>query len=398
MKYIVVIIDGAAGLPLPDRNNKTCLELAATPHLDAMAREGRLGLARTVPSGMEPSSACACMSVMGYDPGIYYKGRAGIEARSMGIDIGDNEVVFRCNLVTVRDGRMYDYSAGHIGTEEAQEIIVVLNKELGNDRMRFYPGVSYRHILKLRGYTETLGAVCTPPHDIPDRDIDEFLPKGPGSGPLLDLMKRSQDILREHEINEKRRLRGDMPVSMVWLFWGSGAAPEMPDFQSTYGLKAAMTSGVDLLKGLAMMSGMEVLDIPGVTDGINNDNKAQVNGALKALEKRDLVVIHIEAPDEAAHGGLADSKIKAIQDIDAEVIGRLRSWSREKLRVLVMPDHPTPISLRTHSPEPVPFLCWGTGTDHNGGKRFTEAEAAGTGLFVDPGYKIMGELIGEAGR
>jgi 2,3-bisphosphoglycerate-independent phosphoglycerate mutase len=393
MKYIVVIIDGAAGLPLPDRNNKTCLELAVTPHLDAMTREGRLGLARTVPPGMEASSACACMSVMGYDPTVYYRGRAGIEARSMGIDIGEDEVVFRCNLVTVSKGRMEDYSAGHIATEEAREIVTVLNKELGNDRLHFYPGVSYRHILKLKGYNETLGAVCTPPHDIPGREVDEFLPKGPGSGPLLDLMKHSQDMLRDHEINERRMLRGDVPVSMVWLFWGSGAAPEMPDFQKIYGLKAALTSGVDLLKGLAKMSGMEILDIGGVTDGMDNDNKAQVNGALKALEKRDLVVIHIEAPDEAAHGGLADSKIRAIQDVDAEVIGRLRDWDREELRVLVMPDHPTPVSSRTHSPEPVPFLCWGTGIEHNGGARFTEAEATGAGLFIDPGYKIMGEFL-----
>jgi 2,3-bisphosphoglycerate-independent phosphoglycerate mutase len=393
MKYIVVIIDGAAGLPLPDRNNKTCLELAVTPHLDAMTREGRLGLARTVPPGMEASSACACMSVMGYDPTVYYRGRAGIEARSMGIDIGKDEVVFRCNLVTVSKGRMEDYSAGHIATEEAREIVTVLNKELGNDRLHFYPGVSYRHILKLKGYNETLGAVCTPPHDIPGREVDEFLPKGPGSGPLLDLMKHSQDMLRDHEINERRMLRGDVPVSMVWLFWGSGAAPEMPDFQKIYGLKAALTSGVDLLKGLAKMSGMEVLDIPGVTDGMDNDNNAQVNGALDALKDKDLVVIHIEAPDEAAHGGLADSKIRAIQDIDAEVIGRLRDWDREELRVLVMPDHPTPVSLRTHSPEPVPFLCWGTGIEHNGGARFTEAEATGAGLFIDPGYKIMGEFL-----
>lgn len=393
MKYVVVIIDGAAGLPLPDRSNKTCLELAATPNLDAMAGEGRLGLARTVPPGMEASSACACMSVMGYDPAVYYKGRAGIEARSMGIDVGDNEVVFRCNLVTVSDGRMRDYSADHIDTEEAREIIAALNKELGNDSVHFYPGVSYRHIVKLKGYNETLGAVCTPPHDIPGRDINEFLPKGPGSGPLLDLMKHSQNMLRGHKINERRLSRADMPVSMVWLFWGSGAAPEMPDFKSVYDLKAAMTSGVDLLKGLAKMSGMEILDIPGVTDGMDNDNTAQVNGALKALERQDLVVIHIEGPDEAAHGGMEDEKIKAIQDIDAEVIGPLKSWNREKLRVLVMPDHPTPVSLQTHSPEPVPFLCWGTGIEHNGGTRFTEAEAAGTGLFIDPGYKIMGEFL-----
>jgi len=393
MKYVVLIIDGAAGLPLPERDNKTSLELAVTPNLDEMVREGKLGMTRTVPSGMEPSSACACMSVMGYDPVVYYQGRAGIEARSMGIEVGDNEVVFRCNLVTVRDGRMWDYSAGHVSTGEAGEIIATLNQELGSSHVQFYPGVSYRHILKLRGYNETLKAVCTPPHDIPGKPVAEFLPQGPGSHLLKDLMTRSQDILRGHKINEKRRSAGEPPVSLIWLFWGSGAAPEMPTYNETYGLKAAMTSGVDLLKGLAMMSGMEILDIPGVTDGPDNDYQAQAVGALEALGEYDMVVVHIEAPDEAAHGGLIEEKVKAIQDIDAEVIGCLRAWQEDDLRVLIMPDHPTPISLRTHTAEPVPFLFWGTGIDSNGAARFTEAEAAKTGLFIEPGYKIMGELL-----
>jgi 2,3-bisphosphoglycerate-independent phosphoglycerate mutase len=393
MKYIVLIIDGAAGLPLPDRENKTSLELAVTPNLDAMAREGKLGMARTVPPGMEPSSACACMSVMGYNPEIYYKGRAGIEARSMGIDIGENEVVFRCNLVTVRDGRMWDYSAGHISTEEAREIITALNNELGSDTVRFYPGISYRHILKLKGCNDTLEAECTPPHDIPGRPVEEYLPRGPGSDLLKDLMERSQELLRSHEINEKRRSSGNTPVSMVWLFWGSGAAPEMPGYNEMYGLRAAMTSGVDLLKGLAMMSDMEVLDIPGVTDGPDNDHEAQINGALEALNEKDMVMVHIEAPDEAAHSGSVDDKVKAIQDIDKQVVSRLREWRVDELRVLAMPDHPTPVSLRTHTAEPVPCLFWGTGIESNGAARFTEAEAAKTGLFIEPGYKIMGDFL-----
>ena len=394
MKYCIVIIDGASGLPLPDRGGRTCLELAHTPALDAMAQEGTVGLVRTVPGGMEPSSACACMSVLGYDPKVYYRGRAGIEAKSMGIPVAEGEVVFRCNLVAVRDGKMWDYSSGHISTDEARQLIEALNESLGNDQVHFYPGVSYRHICKIGGREDTLLATCTPPHDIPGKPIDQFLPGGPGGELLRDLMERSKVVLREHPVNIARRSRGDIPATMIWLFWGSGQIPEMPPFSQVYGLKAAMTSGVDLLRGLARMVGMAVLDIPGVTDGLDNDCAAQAAGALEALDKHALVAIHIEAPDEAAHAGSVDGKVAAIQRVDSEVISRLRLWSGDSFRVLVLPDHPTPIKTRTHSPDPVPFLLWGEGFTTNGARRFTEAEAAKTGLSIDPGYNIMSRLIG----
>jgi len=393
MKYCVLIIDGAAGWALPERGGKTCLELAHTPNLDAMVPEGILGLARTVPPGMEPSSACACMSVLGYDPKIYYRGRAAIEARSMGIPIEDDEVVFRCNLVTVRDGKMWDYSSGHISTGDAQPLISALNQNLGDDNIHFYPGVSYRHICKLKGRKDTPLATCTPPHDIPGKPIDDFLPYGQGSELLRDLMRRSEAVLRDHPVNIARRARGDKPATMIWLFWGSGQVPGMPAFKQVYGLEAALTSGVDLLQGLAQMVGMEVLDIPGVTDGPDNDYAAQAAGALKALDDQALVVIHIEAPDEAAHAGLIDDKVEAIQRADKEVISRLRSWREDALRLLIMPDHPTPIETQTHSGEPVPFMLWGPGFTANGARRFTESEAAKTGLFIDPGYNIMSQLI-----
>lgn len=395
MKYLILIIDGAAGLPLPERGDKTCLELAWTPNLDKLASGGFSGMVRTVPPGMEASSACACMSVMGYDPRVYYKGRASIEAKSLGIDIGKDEVVFRCNLVTVREGKMFDYSAGHISTDEAEKIIAALNEEMGNDSIKFYPGVSYRHILKLKGHEDTLEAVCTPPHDIPGKLVAEFLPRGPGSDFLRDLMAHSETLLRSHKINVARRQRGDVPVTTIWLFWGSGQIPAMPAFKKVYGLAAALTSGVDLLKGIAKMAGMGVLDIAGVTDGVDNDNAAQINGALEALKEYDLTVVHNEAPDEFAHGGLIDEKIEAIEKIDAEVVGRLRAWRGVDLRVLVMPDHPTPIQLRTHSPDPVPFLIWGKGVTANGAKRFTEAEAGRTGVFIEEGYTIMSRLVGK---
>jgi len=393
MKYIVLIIDGAAGLPIPERGGKTSLELAYTPNLDAMAAQGTVGLARTVPPGMEPSSACACMSVMGYDPVIYYKGRASIEAKSLGINIGEGEVVFRCNLVNVSEGRMNDYSAGHIGNEEAGEIIKALNEKLGSKDVIFYPGVSYRHILKLKGHEETLKAKCTPPHDIPGKPAAGFLPQGPGSDLLSELMARSETLLRSHQVNVARRQRGDVPVSTIWLFWGSGQVPEMPAFKKSYGLNAAMTSGVDLLRGLAKMAGMEILNIKGVTDGPDNDNAAQADGALEALKKNDLVVVHIEAADEAGHGGFIDEKIEAIEKIDKEVVGRLRNY-RGDLCVLVMPDHPTPVTVRTHTGDPVPFLIWGKGVNANGAARFTEREAKRTGVFIGEGYRIMGTLAG----
>ncbi len=394
MKYCVLIVDGASGLPLPGRGGKTCLELASTPNLDAMAREAAVGLVRTVPVGMEPSSACACMSVLGYDPNVYYQGRATIEARSMGIPVGDGEVVFRCNLVAIRDGRMWDYSSGHISTDEARELIAALNESLGSDDVRFYPGISYRHICKIRGREDSLLATCTPPHDIPGKAIDKFMPRGQGSDLLRDLMERSEVVLREHPVNVERRSRGDTPATMLWLFWGSGQIPEMPAFEEVYGLKAALTSGVDLLQGLGQMMAMDILDIPGVTDGLDNDYAAQAVGALAALEKHGLVIVHIEAPDEAAHAGSIGDKVEAIQRIDEEIVGQLRTWQRDALRALIVPDHPTPIKTQTHSPEPVPFLLWGEGFTANGARRFTEAEAEKTDLFIDSGYNIIGRLVG----
>ena len=395
MKYCIVIIDGASGLPLPERGGKTCLELTPSPNLDAMAKEGTLGLVRTVPLGMEPSSACACMSVFGYDPKVYYQGRAGIEARSMAIPIDPGDVVFRCNLVAVRDGKMWDYSSGHISTEEARQLITALNQSLGSDQIHFYPGVSYRHICQLKGREDTLSATCTPPHDIPDKPIADFLPSGQGSNLLRDLMTRSEAVLRDHPVNLKRMSRGDIPATMIWLFWGSGKVPDMPAFKQIYRLNAALTSAVDVLRGLARMMGMEVLDIPGVKDGLDSDFAAQAVGVLEAFKQHDLVVIHIEAPDEAAHAGSIDHKIEAIHRVDREVLSRLRSWREDDLRLLIMPDHPTPIKTRTHGPDPVPFLLWGAGFTANGAKRFTEAEAKSTGLFIDPGYNIMSKLIGQ---
>jgi len=393
MRYCVLIIDGASGWPLLDHGGKTCLELANTPNLDAMAQEGIVGLVCTVPPGMEPSSACACVSILGYDPRVYYHGRSAVEARSMGIPINEGEVVFRCNLVAVRDGKMWSYSSGYISTGEAQELVAALNESLGDDKVHFYPGVSYRHICKIKGWGDTLLADCTPPHDIPGEPVNEFLPSGPGSDLLRDLMARSEIVLRSHPINIERRARGDIPAGMIWLFWGSGKIPDMPAFKEIYGLDAALTSGVDILRGLAKMVEMEVLDIPGVSDGLDNDYVAQVTGALESLKQHNLVVIHVEAPDEAGHAGSINGKIEAIQRVDKEIVSWLRSWNKDALRVLVMPDHATPIEVQTHVGDPVPFMLWGPGFMGGGAKRFTEAEAERAGVFIEEGYSIISRLI-----
>ena len=393
MKYCVLIIDGAAGWPLPERGNKTTLELSDTPNLDRMARDGFVGMVRTVPPGMEPSSACACMSVLGYDPKVYYRGRSGIEAVSLDIPVGEGEVTFRCNLVTVQDGRMVSYCAGHISSEEGCGLISAVGDKLGSDSVRFYPGVGYRHICKISGAEDVLSAVCTPPHDIPNKPIADYMPHGDGDI-LRKLMWDSVEVLQHHKLNAERMARGDLPANMIWLFWGSGRIPELPSFKQKYGLDAALTAAVDLLRGLAKMAHIDVLEIPGVTDGLDNDYAGQAAGALRALESHNLVVIHVEAPDEAGHAASTDDKIKAIERTDCDIVGTILRQGGEDVRMMVLPDHPTPIATQTHSSEPVPFLLWGPQFQGNGAGRYTENEAKETGVFIDDGHVLMNLLIG----
>jgi 2,3-bisphosphoglycerate-independent phosphoglycerate mutase len=393
MKYCVLIMDGAADWPVKEQGGQTCLEAAATPNLDKLAKKSVMGLTQTVPAGMEPSSAVACMSLLGYDPKVYYRGRAAIEAMSVGVNIGEGEAIFRCNLVNIQDGKMNSYCAGHISNEEAAKLVDALNESIGNEDIRFYPGVGYRHLLKLKNHEDTIKAVCTPAHDISDKPIADYLPNGKGSSFLRQLMQDSVAVLENHKVNTDRKAWNELPANMIWLFWGSGKIPQTPPFRKLYGKSAAITSAVDLLKGLGKMTDMDILEIPGVTDNIDNDFIAQVNGGLKALDTHDLVVIHIEAPDEAGHAGSFADKVEAIQVIDKEVVGRLMSYQNDELRVLVMPDHLTPVSIKTHVSEPVPFLLWGQGFAANGARRFTEAEAKRTGLFVDDGYNIMTTLV-----
>lgn len=386
-------MDGAAGLPIPERGNKTTLELANTPNLNRMAIEGTVGLVRNVPPGMEPSSAIACMSVLGYDPSIYYKGRSAIEAISMDVPFTSDDILFRCNFVAIKDEMMLSYSAGHISGEEGRVLVEALNQELGSKDVCFYPGVGYRHICKITNHEIALYAVCTPPHDIPNKPIAEFMPYGPGSKILVDLMERSRYVLSDHPVNLKREAEGKIPATMIWLFWSSGKIPPLPSFHTKYELKGAITSGVDLLRGLGKMAGLKILDISGVTDNIDNDYASQATGALKALEDHDIVFIHVEAPDEAGHSGSADDKISSIEMIDREIVSRILACNNDAIQVLVMPDHPTPVAVQTHTEEAVPFVAWGNGIASNGAARFTEVEAKNTGAFVENGYSMMDKLV-----
>jgi 2,3-bisphosphoglycerate-independent phosphoglycerate mutase len=395
MKYCVVIIDGAADYPLPERGNRTPLELAKTPNLDYLAVHGILGLTQTVPVDMESSSDNACMAILGYDPRRYHQGRAAIEAVSMGIDT-KGAALFRANLVTVTENRMADYSAGHISSAEAAELIAAMNENLGRSDVRFFPGVAYRHICRIKGHNETLEADCTPAHNIWNKEIADYLPRGKGSRFLIDLMDHSREVFAEHPVNKRRLAQGLLPATMLWLFWGSADSNPMPAFRQLYGVSGALTSAVDVLKGLARMIGLDILDIPGITDRLNNDFAAQGKGALAALDRHDVVVVHIEATDEAGHEGNIDEKVASIEKADSEIISRIRRYKSEELKVLVMPDHPTPISTKMHGPDPVPFLLWGKEIIANGAKRMTEAEAQNTGFFIDNGYNIMSKFLGRS--
>lgn len=352
-----------------------------------------MATATTVPPGMEPSSAVACMSVMGYDPLKYYKGRAAIEATSLDIPIGETETVFRCNLVNTEGGIMKSYCAGHITSEESGELVNALNDALGNDAITFYPGVGYRHILKLEGYPETLRAKTVPPHDISNLPVADYLPKGEGSDLLLSLIQDSRNVLNNHPVNIKRRKENKITADSIWLTWGSAKPPLLPTFKEAYGITAAITSGVDLLRGLGKMMSMEVLEIPGVTDGQDNNCIAQTEGAIKALDHNDLVIVHFEAPDEAGHAGSIEQKVTAIEKADREMVGTLASYLEGTGRLLVMPDHPTPIELLTHTSDPVPCLLWGEDIVAGNGSRFTEAQARQAETIFDPGWHLMKRLV-----
>jgi len=395
VKYLVLITDGAADWPVPELHGLTPLAAAETPNLAAIAAAGRLGLAQTVPVGAEPSSSAACTSILGYDPVRHFVGRGAIEAASLGIELAPDEVAMRMNLVTIEGGAMVSYSCGHIPTAESTAIVAELQDALGDATFRFHPGIAYRHILVVSGHPELMDASYTPPHDISGRPVAGAGPRS-GADVLVDLMERARPVLAASPVNRARASRGDALATDIWPFWPGVTPPHLPRFCDVRGISAALTSGVDLLGGLAVLFGFERLTIPGVTDGADNDYAAQIEGAIAALADHDLVVVHVESPDEEGHAGNLAGKIEAIEAIDRLMAGRLRELLSE-VRVLIMPDHPTPVEIKTHVGEPVPFLLAGPGIAPDGAGEFTEAAAAHTGLVLDPGYQVMDLLLEEHG-
>jgi 2,3-bisphosphoglycerate-independent phosphoglycerate mutase len=394
VKYVLVIPDGFADRPLEALKGRTPIEAAVTPHMDALAGEGQLGLASNIPRGMDPGSDVACMSLMGYDPKEYHTGRAPLEAVSLGVELGDHEVAFRANLVTVTEGIMVDYSAGHVKSGEAAVLIAALGEALADLPVKLYSGVSYRNLL-VTDRVESLRARTVPPHDFTGRALEGHWPRGRGADFLRAIMERSAEVLADHDVNEVRVSLGENPANMIWL-WGGGVRPELPAFRDLWGLSGAVITAVDLLRSIGMLAGLEILKVPGATGYLDTDYAAKGAAAAEALERFDLVVVHVEAPDEAGHGGKALAKLKSLERIDAEIVGPLSQLARARgdLRIMVAADHATPIEVRTHTAEPVPFLIWGPEVQPDGAESFSEAQAKATGLREKRGHRLMGRLLG----
>ncbi|MGQ9788299.1 MAG: cofactor-independent phosphoglycerate mutase [Candidatus Hadarchaeaceae archaeon] len=382
-KFVIVVGDGMADYPVEELGGKTPLEVAEKPNMDYLAREGRMGRLSTIPKGMAKDSAVAALSILGYDPKKYFAGRGPLEAGSMGIDLGPNDVAFRCNLVTERDGKLVDYSGGCVTTEEAAQLLGELQKQgIGE----FHLGVSYRHIFVLRNADVSEG--CSPPHEIVGEPISKHLIKSSGdvSHSLNRLMLDSRDILGSHPVNQRRVAQGKNPANMVWL-WSPGKRPDLEPFEKRYGIRGAIISAVNVINGIGAWAGMEIVRVPGATGYYDTNYEGKADYALRALVRRDLVLIHVEAPDEAGHAGDAEKKIKCIEELDRRLLGRIIEKGGEAV-VSVLPDHPTPINVRAHTSDPVPFAVLVPGAKGDG-LRFTEADAAEGSLGPIEGPQFM---------
>jgi 2,3-bisphosphoglycerate-independent phosphoglycerate mutase len=397
VKYIILQGDGMADYPLDSLGGKTPLEAARTPNMDWLAQRGVYGLAHVIPQGFPPGSDVGNMSIMGYDPAVYHTGRSPLEAASMGVALGPTDIAFRCNLVTLRGSGdktvMEDFTSGHISTEEAGEMIGDLGRQLGGNGIEFFPGVSYRHLMVWRGGQEKMAT--TPPHDITDQQIASYMPKGEGADRLLTIMNASQRILAAHPVNQKRRAAGRRQATSIWL-WGQGKAPQLPPLTERFGIKGGVISAVDIIHGLGVYAGLERIDVPGITGYLDTNYVGKGEYGVRSLEKNDLVFIHVEAIDEAGHMGDVEKKIQALEDFDEKVVGTvLRAMTqRHDYRILLMPDHPTAIALKTHVAEPVPFVLFSAeAPQDNGNVGYNETDAARTGIVAKQAYRLMEALI-----
>ena len=386
-----------ADYPLEVLGGKTPLEAARTPNMDWLAQHGVYGLAHVIPEGFPPGSDVGNMSIMGYDPAVYHTGRSPLEAASMGVSLGPTDIAFRCNFVTIRgedsEAVMEDFTSGHIPTEQAAEIIRDLGRNLNGAGVEFFPGVSYRHLMVWRDGKEKMST--TPPHDITDQKIAGYLPQGDGADRLLELMRASQALLAGHPVNRSRRAAGQRQATTIWL-WGQGRAPQLPPLTERFGITGGVISAVDIIHGLGVYAGLERIDVPGITGFLDTNYVGKGEYGVRSLEKNDLVFIHVEATDEAAHMGDVEKKIQALEDFDEKVVGTvLKGMSHRKdYRILLMPDHPTAIALKTHVAEPVPFVLFSADAPlENGSVGYNEKDAAKTGIVARKAYRLMDALL-----
>ncbi len=395
IKYIAILCDGMADFPLESLDGKTPLEAARTPHMDAIAESGSVGLVDLIPDSLPPGSDVGNLAVLGYDPEQYLTGRAPLEAAAMNISIPSDQTAFRCNLVTLENGVMKDYSADHISSKEAAELIGAVHKELKTDGAALHPGVQYRHLLLASDSLDP--AQTTPPHDIMGEPFRKHYPSGAGSETLRGWIERSWEILREHPVNKARVDSGKKPANSVWL-WGQGKAPTMPTYPEKYGLNGSAVSAVDLVRGIARYAGLDTLEVPGITGFLDTNYAGKAEFALASLDgddSVDFVYIHVEAPDEAAHMGSAEAKIEAIEAIDREIAARVMEYARarENVRVASLPDHVTAVSTRKHARGAVPFAACGPGIEADAAKVYTEASGAQGSRFA-VGHQWMDWFLG----
>jgi len=409
IKYVVIVGDGMADYGIEGLGGKTPLMVARTPHMDWLAKHGEIGLVRTIPRGFTPGSEIANLSIFGYDPHRYYTGRGPLEAASLGVRLDPKDIAFRCNLVTLQfEGSktlMEDFSAGHISDEEARRIITDLDREMGTKEIRFYPGVSYRHLMVFQNGAAKFSTLdqleLTPPHDITGKEIATFLPRigsseGSGGDRILSLMKKSQELLKNHPVNLDRGAKGLRLANSIWL-WGQGRSPWMTTLEERFGIEGYVISAVHLLKGIGILAGLEVLEVPGATGYFDTNYEGKAEYALKGLKKKDFVYVHVEAPDEAGHMGDLRLKIEMIETFDEKIVGAILKGLKnfERYRVLVLPDHPTPLSLRTHAADPVPYVIYSSeeGLRNDSVEGFDETTARKSQVFIEKGFELIERFL-----
>ena len=400
MKYVIFLGDGMADYPCDDLMGKTPLEVANKPNMDTLCAHGKIGLVKTVDDALPPGSDVANLSVMGYDPMKYYTGRSPLEALSIGVALSDNDVTFRANLVTLSDDEVYeektmvDYSSGEITTAEAHELIQYIKEHIKIPHISFYGGTSYRHLMVWDGGSKEI--TLTPPHDISDRKVTTYLPKGDGDKEIIDIMKQSYELLKDHPINKARMERGLNPANSLWI-WGEGTKPQLSLFAEKYGVTGTMISAVDLLKGIGFGAGMDVVEVEGATGTIQTNFDGKAQAAIDAFKNgTELVYIHMEAPDECGHHGDLDDKIKSIELIDEKVVGPVTEYLKstgEDFKVLITPDHPTPIKLKTHVHDAIPFVIYDSRKNAGANVSYNEENAKKAGLYIEPGYQLMEHFL-----